>query len=327
MDFRTEIRIEPQNRLIDYSTPVLFTGSCFSGEMASKMREGLMPVLSNPTGVVYNPVSVSSALRSLIAGKTYTEEDLWFHNGKWLSFAHYTDFSADDRDACLERINRVASEAIGFIKRANFLFITFGTAWIYRRVDTGEAVSNCHKIPASFFSRELLSVSSIVKDWRELISEICRFNPGLSVIFTISPVRHWKDGAHGNQVSKSVLFLAVEELQKIFPDVGYFPSYELLLDDLRDYRFYANDMLHPSEAATDYIWKKFSDALLESRARKLWKEISEISRASRHRITSGSAGEVESFADNMLGRIDRLESAGYGVDFSSLRDYFLSLKH
>ncbi|MFO7574494.1 MAG: GSCFA domain-containing protein [Bacteroidales bacterium] len=327
MDFRTEVKIEPQRRLIDYSTPVMFIGSCFSGEMASKMKEGLMPVLSNPTGVVYNPVSVSSALRSLIAGKIFTEDDLWFHNGKWLSFAHYTDFSDDDRDICLERINRVASEASGFIKRTGFLFITFGTARIYRRVDTGEAVSNCHKIPASFFSRELLSVSSIVKDWSELIEELYRFNPDLSVIFTISPVRHWKDGAHGNQVSKSVLFLAVEELQKIFPATRYFPSYELLLDDLRDYRFYADDMLHPSDAATDYIWKKFSGACLDSGAGRLWKEISEISKASRHRITSRSGKEIESFADTMLGRIKKLESAGYGVDLSSLREYFLSLKH
>jgi len=327
MDFRTEIKIEPQRRLIDYSTPVLFTGSCFSGEMASKMMEGLMPVLSNPTGVVYNPVSVSSALRSLITEKTYTEKDLWYHNGKCLSFAHYTDFSDDDSAVCLERINSIASEAADFIKRANFLFITFGTAWIYRRVDTGEAVSNCHKIPASFFSRELLSVSSIIKDWSELMTELYSFNPDLSVIFTISPVRHWKDGAHGNQVSKSVLFLAVEELQKIFPEAGYFPSYEMLIDDLRDYRFYADDMLHPSDAAVEYIWKKFSEACVETGAQRLWKEISEISKASRHRITSRSTKEIESFAANMLSKIKRLETAGCGVDFSSLRDYFLSLKH
>jgi hypothetical protein len=327
MDFRTEIKIEPKGRLIDYSTPVMFIGSCFSGAMASKMKEGLMPVMSNPTGVVYNPVSVSSALHSLIAEKIYTEEDLWFHNGKWLSFNHHTEFSDNDRDSCLERINRIGSEAAGFIKRAGFLFVTFGTAWIYRRSDTGDAVSNCHKIPASFFSRELLSVESIARIWSELMTELYRINPGLSIVFTISPVRHWKDGAHGNQLSKSVLFLAIDELQKLFPEAGYFPSYELLLDDLRDYRFYADDMLHPSDAATDYIWKKFIGANLEAGAARLWKEVSEITKASRHRITSRSPDEIESFADNMLSRIERLRAADYDVDLTPLREYFLALKH
>ena len=326
MDFRTEIHIEPQSRLIDYSSPVMFIGSCFSDEIAAKMKDGFFPVLSNPAGVVYNPVSVSSALRSLISGKTYTVEDLWFHNGKWLSFAHYTDFSHHDKDSCLEKINRVACEAAGFLKTAGFLFITFGTAWIYRRADTGDPVSNCHKIPASFFHRELLSVSSVVSEWKELLRELYTGYPDLNICFTVSPVRHWKDGAHGNQISKSVLFLAIAELQKIFPDAGYFPSYELLMDDLRDYRFYARDMLHPSDSATDYIWEKFSGAFIESSAMKLCKEISEISKARRHRITSRSKSEIGSFADKMLEKIDKIESKEPLVDLSPLREYFLSVK-
>ena len=184
MKFRTEIKIEPLIRLIDYTTPVIYIGSCFSGEMASRMNEGLMRVISNPTGVVYNPVSVSVALRNLIAGKRYTEEDLWFHHGKWLSFAHYTDFSSEDKNDCLERINKVANEASDFMKKARFLFITFGTSWIYRRADNGEAVANCHKIPASFFKRELLPVSSIIKDWSGLLTDIYSFNSDLSIVFT-----------------------------------------------------------------------------------------------------------------------------------------------
>lgn len=326
MDFRTEIKIEPNRRLIEYSSPVAFVGSCFSGEMASRMRDGLMPVLSNPNGVVYNPVSVAVTLRSLKNRRRYGLGDLWLNDGKWLSFDHYTDFASDDSDYCLEKINRSVSEASEFIARAGFLFVTFGTAWIYSRKDTGEAVSNCHKIPSSFFSRELLTVSSIVEEWSELLNELYSFNPSLSVVFTISPVRHWKDGAHGNQISKSVLFLAVEELQRIFPDTGYFPSYELLMDDLRDYRFYADDMLHPSAAAIDYIWGKFSETYLEERARKLWKEISDISRATRHRITTNVKSEKIAFADSMLARIDRIGKSETVVDLSSLRDYFVSLK-
>jgi hypothetical protein len=326
MEFRTEVKVEASSVKIGYKTPVMFIGSCFAGEMAGKMDDGLMPVMSNPSGVVYNPASVAITLRNLIAGKEFTEADLWFSSGKWLSFAHYTDFSSERSDVSLSKINARGGEAANFLRSAKFLFISFGTARIYRRADTGEIVSNCHKIPSSFFTRELLSADYIISDWKRLLAELQQFNPALSIIFTVSPVRHWKDGAHGNQVSKSLLFMAVDELQRHDSAVGYFPSYEILIDDLRDYRFYKDDMLHPSQAAVDYIWNKFCDAYFERPTTILWNEIASVKRATSHLLINSSKGEILDFASVMLKRISALRQKAPEVDFSGLTEYFEALK-
>lgn len=324
MEFRTGVSVEESIKKISHSSGVMLVGSCFASEMAGKMKEGLIPVLANPAGVVYNPGSVALTLRNLITGKVYTEKDLWFHSNKWLSFAHYTDFSSDEKEKCLAGINNT-SPAQEFLKKAEFLFVTFGTARIFRRADTGEIVSNCHKIPASFFTREVLTVDSIVKDWTLLINELHEHNQELKVVFTISPVRHWKDGAHGNQVSKSVLFLAIEELQKHPLQPAYFPSYEIVMDDLRDYRFYNSDMIHPSASAIDYIWEKFCGAYFTEPTIKLWNEIASVTRASRHRFMGATEMEKQEFIKGMLRKITLIESTNKDPDLTELKEYFTNL--
>ncbi|MBM3419853.1 MAG: GSCFA domain-containing protein [Bacteroidetes bacterium] len=326
MNLRTEVAAGKQERMISYKTPVMFIGSCFAGEMANKMQEGLLPVICNPFGTQFNPASVAASLRCLIQGRIYTPDDLWNHNGRWLSFDHYTEFSSEDNEICLGKINGSILKASDFLKKAGFLFVTFGTAWVYRRKDTGEIVSNCHKIPDSFFSRELLSPEKVASDWSDLLDSLLQFNPGLRIIFTVSPVRHWKDGAYGNQVSKSVLFLAIDKLLNHPVQPGYFPSYELLMDDLRDYRYYAADMLHPSETAVSYIWEKFSMSFLDPPTEQLSREITAVSRAARHRIVSESTGEIRSFAETMLRKIERIEKNNRGIDMTLLRDYFGNLQ-
>jgi len=326
MDFRTEIKVEGSSSKINYGTPVMFAGSCFAVEVADMMKEGLLPVFSNPSGVLYNPASVAGMLRNLISGKVYTEADLWFHNNKWLSFSHSTDFSSDNRESCLAKINNMI-EPIQFLQKGEFLFVTFGTARVFRRADTGEIVSNCHKIPSSFFTREMLTVDNIVEDWTLLLNELNRFNPSLKVVFTVSPVRHWKDGAHGNQISKSVLLLAVEELQKHSVRPAYFQSYELVMDDLRDYRFYNSDMLHPSPLAIEYIWDKFTGAYFDKTTLSLYNEISSITRASRHRIMGDSKAEITEFSETMLKKISEIEKRSPSTDFQKLKNYFRGLSH
>ena len=326
MDFRTEIFIEPSEWKIGYKTPVMFVGSCFAGEIAAKMADGLLPARVNPAGVVYNPSSIAVTLNSLVSAREWTDSDLYLHNGKWLSFSHYTSFSSLSRNECLSRINTGMAAASEFLREARFLFVTFGTARIYRRNDTGEIVSNCHKIPSSFFSRELLSPGMIVEEWNSLLTRIADFNPDIKVIFTVSPVRHWKDGAHGNQVSKSVLFLAIEELLRHPMGPEYFPSYELVTDDLRDYRFYNSDMLHPSPEAVRYIWEKFCATYFDTETIKAWGDISAVTQATRHRLMNSSVPETNTFSDNMLRRIERLEKEMPHIDFSELRRYFTGLR-
>jgi hypothetical protein len=279
----------------------------------------------NPSGTVYNPVSVCNTLDTITSGRKYVISDLHNYKGTWLSFNHYTDFSSDDPQNVLDRINKRSEEAGKFISDARFLFVTFGTSRVYRRKESGKIVSNCHKIPASEFKDEILSVSEVVSLWKNQLDRLRSLFPDLKVIFTISPVRHWKDGAHGNQVSKSVLFLAIEELLSHPSKPGYFPAYELLMDDLRDYRFYDDDMLHPSASAIDYIWNAFSDCYLDAKTKNLWMEISAITRAMEHKIQSSSKSETDRFAKNMLTKIGAVENKEQNIRLDRERTYFSDL--
>jgi len=301
MELRTKINIEPSPVKITYKDGVMFIGSCFASSIGSRMEMGHMPVMINPAGTVYNPVSVCNTIDSIISGKEFTHGELNFHNGTWFSFFHYSDFSSDDPEKVLDKINKKSREAFNFLKSSGFLFITLGTARIYRLRKTGTIVSNCHKMPSGQFTIELLTVSEIVSLWEGLLERLHTLFPLLKVIFTISPVRHWKDGAHGNQISKSILFLAVEELLNHSSSIQYFPAYELVMDDLRDYRFYNDDMLHPSDMAINYIWEAFSQCYLENKTIRIYNDVVKITKACNHRFITDSPSKIKDFASGMLG--------------------------
>jgi hypothetical protein len=325
MELRTKINIEPSDLKIGYDDGVMFIGSCFATYIGSRMQTGRMPVMINPSGTVFNPVSVGNTLDSISDLKKYTIDDLYCHNGTYLSFLHYTDFSSDDPEVVLARINARTEEAHEFLKNAACLFITFGTARVYKWKKSGQIVSNCHRIPSANFESVLLTVDEITTLWRNQLDKLRILYPHLKIIFTVSPVRHWKDGAHGNQVSKSVLFLAIEELlpHKVSPQ--YFPAYELVMDDLRDYRFYEDDMLHPSAVAIEYIWEAFSECYLDIKTRNIWNEIVKITKACNHRINTDSAAKINQFAGQMLRHISDIEGKVTSIDLSVERNYFLNL--
>jgi hypothetical protein len=322
MNLRTAFPIEHSPVKIDHTDSVMFVGSCFASSVGAMMEKGKIPVMINPSGTVYNPVSVGTTIDQLITARKFTEDDLYCHNGLWLSFNHYTEFSSDSAPETLDKINARLSEASDFLRKASFLFITFGTARIYRFRQTGKIVSNCHKIPSGQFSQELLKVSEITELWVKLLDRITESFPSLKVVFTISPVRHIKDGAHGNQLSKSTLFLAVEDLLSHPSHPGYFPAYEIMMDDLRDYRFYDDDMLHPSSSAINYIWEKFTDSWLSPATLKLWEDISSIRAGMAHRFNNGSEKDRIRFAESMLSRISKLETTAPGIDFTAEKSWF-----
>jgi hypothetical protein len=249
-------------------------------------------------------------------------EELFSYNGRYMSFLHYTDFTSEDPLFTLEKINNSTLKAHRFLKDASFLFITFGTARVYRLVNGGQIVSNCHKLPHELFVQEMLTLEEIVKFWLDLLNMLHSFNSKLKVIFTISPVRHWKDGAHSNQLSKSALFLATEELLRHPIVEGYFPAYELIMDDLRDYRFYADDMLHPSATAIDYVWDAFTNCYFDTSSLSLWKEVRNICRSVRHRLSNSPPSATREFASAMLSRISAFSTKNPGIDFSDEIAYF-----
>jgi hypothetical protein len=322
MELRTTFNIIPSMDKITYDDPVIFIGSCFATIIGNQFQSGHLPVLINPAGTVYNPVSVSNTIDTITGGTSYTKDDLYNYEGIWLSFNHYTDFSSEDTQTVLDKINSGTEAARKFFTGARFLFITFGTARVYRWKQSGRIVSNCHKIPSSEFTYELLTVGEISDLWGEQLDKLHAIFPRLKVIFTISPVRHWKDGAHGNQVSKSVLFLAVEELLGHPSKPGYFPAYELVMDDLRDYRFYDDDMLHPSSSAVSYIWEKFSECYFDKKTMELWNEVVKITKAFNHRLAGASEMKKKEFAESMLRRITIIKNKIPSLDLSQEKSYF-----
>ena len=326
MELRTTFNIEPSASRITYNDQVMFIGSCFAFSIGSQMEVGRMPVMINPAGAVFNPVSVCNTLDTITKGKEFFIEDLHFYDGTWLSFFHYTDFSSDDPSKVLEKINRRSKEAFEFLKHARFLFITLGTSRVYKLRKSGLIVSNCHKIPAEQFESKLLTVDEIVTLWSEQLDKLHSLFPELKVIFTISPVRHWKDGAHGNQVSKSILFVAVEELLKHVTSPKYFPAYELVMDDLRDYRFYNEDMLHPSTSAINYIWEAFTESYFDSNTLNLWKEVAKVSKAFSHRFNSESEIKKNYFAVKLLKQISDIKAKVPKIDLSREEEYFLKMR-
>jgi hypothetical protein len=284
MKLITEVTVPGYPSRIDHRADILLLGSCFTENIGSMLKRYRFPVTVNPFGTIFNPASVAKCLEALMKKPSYTTDDLREHNGQWFSFDHYTGFSSENRDTCLNRINEHFDPAKSVLASAEWLIITWGTSWVFTENNTGGVVSNCHKIPATEFTRTRLSVPEIVLTYKVLIRQLFSYNPELRIVLTVSPVRHWKDGAHGNQLSKAALLLATEELQDLFPEkVYYFPSYEIVMDELRDYRFYADDMLHTNTMATSYIWKKFRDAMISEESKKIIEDLEPWLKLEEHR--------------------------------------------
>ena len=269
---------------LDHHGGILMLGSCFTDNIGRKLERFLFPVEINPFGTIFNPLSVKRSLEALMKRDAYGEKDLEQHGEIWLSFDHYTGFSAPDMQDCLDGINQRFIPAKKALGNASFLILSWGTAWVYRMARDGRPVSNCHKLPAKYFHRSRLSPEEISDSYNGLLKELFASNPGLRVLLTVSPVRHLKDGAHGNQLSKATLLLAAERLSGDFPDrLFYFPSYEIVMDELRDYRFYDSDLTHLNETAIQYIWEKFCGSLVSEQSRAIIRDLAGLLNLTGHR--------------------------------------------
>lgn len=324
MSFFTEIQIPEFSDQMDYSKSMMLFGSCFSENIGQKLIDLKYDVDMNPFGVLYNPESIANSLRILLEKRVFSEDDLFRDQGLWNSFYHHSRFSDVDQGTALEKINNRISSSHEFLKKADFLVITFGTAWVYELRKTGQIVSNCHKIPAAEFKRFRLGVFEITDVYRELLQQIWKYNSGLKVIFTVSPIRHWKDGAVENQLSKATLLLAIDQLIKGFGEqaCAYFPSYELMMDELRDYRFYAEDMLHISPVAVDYVFERFSKVMISKESIGVSKKVMKLRKAFEHRPVNPATEEFKTFIRQNLLQISQLTSQFPNLDFSQELTYF-----
>lgn len=321
-DFRTIIDIPESEAKINHNQGIMLMGSCFSDSMGQKLGGYKFPVDINPFGVIYNPASISSSIEILIDNKIFTEEDISFANGRWFSFYHHSDFSHWDKDKCLDLINVSISASHENLKTAHYLFITLGTSWVFKLKKNNRVVSNCHKLPAYEFTRHRLNVEDIASTLQFSLARLQKFNPSLKVIFTVSPIRHWKDGAYGNQLSKAALLLAVERILETNQNCSYFPSYEIMMDELRDYRFYDADMLHISLVAVDYIFEQFADCYFSSETKNLNQDIEKIVKASKHRAFNPNSDSYIKFLKSNLKAIEVLKKKHPYLNFDLEKGHF-----
>lgn len=305
--FRTILQVPGSPVKLTYSMPSMWIGSCFTENIGGWMSEMKFPAMVNPFGTIFNPASINQNIELLLQGKEFKNTDLGFENDLYFSFCHHTSFSSPDKDACLSSINQSFTEAAEFLGKTKFLFLTWGTAWIYLLKDTDRVVANCHKLPDRFFERKLLSVEDIAIASAAVFGELKKRNPGIQIVLTVSPVRHLKDGFVENQVSKSTLVLAAQELCRNLEGVHYFPAYEIVMDDLRDYRFYEEDMVHPNKQAVQYIMEKFGEAWIDPAAFPVMKEVEKILKAISHRPFNPNTPEHKKFLEKTLQQCLQLE--------------------
>lgn len=316
MNFRTPVEIPSGLPSMNHAQRLLLMGSCFAGNIGALLIENKFRVDLNPFGILYNPLSMSAALREALSGKVYAESDLFFYRECWHSPMHHGAFSAATPEETLQNINSRLASLRQELDELDWLMLTLGTAYVYERKDSGRVVANCHKQPERLFARRRLEVEEVVEDYALLLSDLWRRAPGMKVLLTVSPIRHLRDGLHADRLSKSILLLASARLQEMFPNgVFYFPSYEIVLDELRDYRFYSDDMVHPSPLAIQYIWERFGEAFFTDDTRQLIGECEAIRRALAHKPFHPEAEEYKRFLGQIVLKINRLNRKYPYLDF------------
>jgi hypothetical protein len=317
--FRTELTIAPQERLLPRTARVLTVGSCFADSIGERLRLNKVTALVNPFGTVFQPLALAQLLRAAAGEEQDWQQHVVEARGRWQSYDFHSTIGAESPVELLQTIQDTVHRVGEFVRSADAVVLTLGTAWAYRLRETGELVSNLHKLPAGLFEKELLTADEIVNGLAEVHALLRRINPDIRLVLTVSPVRHIKDTLPLNAVSKSVLRVACHYLSELLPNVSYFPAYELLTDDLRDYRFYAADMLHPSEVAEDYIWERFARTYFDADFGRFRKEWAAVRQSLGHRPLHPGAPEHRVFLDQTRERLERMAAQGVDVR-QELRD-------
>ena len=313
MQFRTEIKVEASSDSINHKSKLMMMGSCFTENIGEKLKRYKFDIDVNPFGILFNPSSIVSGLQRILDQAEYNSDDLFEFNGLWHSYDHHGAFSAITADKSLEAINLRLRKGCDQLQNADYLFITLGSAWCYVHLKEDRIVANCHKVTGNLFKKELLDASTIQHSFTKVIASLQKLNENLKIVFTVSPVRHWKDGAIDNQLSKSTLIVAAHQLAKQFDQVSYFPAYELIMDDLRDYRYYKEDMLHPNMQAVEYVWEKFSEVYFTAPTQNCITELNQLLKALEHRPINPESEANQQFKLGLLEKIKGFEERT-GID-------------
>ena len=327
MQFRAEFIPNPFGQKIDHSQQLFLIGSCFTENIGEKLAAAKFSVHQNPNGILFNPVSVANALNTYIDEAFLDAGDLFLLNEAYHSWQFHSRYSSPDSHLALEGMNQQIRNAHEFLKQSDVLIITLGSAWVYYLTEEaalfrmpGQVAANNHKAPASWFSRRLLSAGELSAIFSNLVSRLMVFNPRLRIVFTISPVRHIREGFVENNRSKAALIQAVHE--QTGEGIDYFPAYELVIDDLRDYRFYAEDMVHPNYLATNYVWEKFMQTSMSQQTRSIITQVHEINLARNHKPFNPSSEAHRKFLRTFLQKTAMLQRQNPYMDLKNELNYF-----
>ncbi len=323
--FRTPIKVTSPNKYISLNDSLFFVGSCFAKAVGERFRQNKFDTCINPFGTLYNPISVFSLLLNAI-NQSVPDDDTYLINQEvHFNYQFHSDFSSETKEGLQAQIKKTLKSTRNYLKHCNWVVITLGSAFGYECKETERIVANCHKMPAQLFRRRLLSPNGITEQFEQLYNALKVLNPKINCILTVSPVRHLRDTLVQNSVSKSALRLATHSIQERYPgDVHYFPSYEILIDELRDYRFYQSDMLHPSEVAEDYIWQKVTEYYLDSDAQQFIKTWNPIYKAMHHRAFRPSSEAHQKFLQNTINRLKQLnKQVDVGTEIHELEQQLL----
>jgi len=315
MQLQTKVKIPVPNFEITHQDKLMSIGSCFAHNMAQRFDSCKFNIIDNPFGILYNPLSIAKGLEEILSKKAYTDEDLFFHNERWNSFNHHSQFSKSKPSETLELINQSIDKAHLQLLNSKVLIITLGTANVFFQKVNNQFVANCHKIPNHQFEKKLISVEEIVNALEHIFIKIQDANPNIQIILTLSPIRHIRDGLSENQRSKATLLVAIHQLMEKLKDLYYFPSYEIALDELRDYRFYKEDMIHPSKVAIDYIWKAFVECYFDERTKQVIPQIRKLIQAKNHKVENPNSAEYQLFIKNQIKKIEELQQQYKWLNF------------
>lgn len=324
--WRVRVELPDFTEKLTYSQALLSMGSCFAEYMASRLRQFKFQATVNPFGILYNPISIARGLYLMRTGYRFREKDLFEFEGLWYSYEHHGRFARPGMQETLDKIQHALHTGKRALEEGRWLFLTLGSAFVWEHREQQRVVANCHKQPARHFSRRRLSVQEIVETLEHELALCREQNKDLEVIFTVSPVRYTRDGFVESQRSKAALILATDALSRKLPYVHYFPAYELVIDELRDYRFYDRDRVHPSEEAVDYVWEKLTESLMDAETRTIMAEIQQIEAAVRHRAFHPASPAHQRFLDNQLAKIEKLENSLPFLDFKAEKEAFLKQK-
>lgn len=323
--FRTVVTPRTCPRPLAVGGTTLCLGSCFADVVGSRLARHGFAVDTNPFGALYNPSSVVGALERIAQGRRYSGCELFLHDGLWRSFDHHAALAAPSRMGAVRRINVRFDRAVQVWRDLRMLVVTFGTAQAWVERESGRVVANCHRLPGDRFERRLLSADDIVAQWEPFILGAAAANPALSIVLTVSPVRYLQSDAHQNSVSKGQLHIAVDRLCRRCESVYYFPAYEIVIDELRDYRFFAADHAHVSAEAEEYVWERFVEYCCDAQAQRYEESVRPLVRAMGHRVETPLSPSAHAFAAKQLARADALQKEYPRADLSHIRSHFAAL--